>query len=305
MKIYLAGTGTSHGIPVIACTCKVCRSPDTKDKRMRASAFIRASDGTSIVIDTGPEFRMQALNAKLDKVDAVLMTHSHADHLHGIDDLRIFSYPAHSRNMQAETAHNGETLSAAENQRKSLSVYSNKNTLCDIRERFSYIFLPKSGAGGDKPMLNLLDAEGFTDDNPLRIGSLKIVSVPLLHGTLKTCGWKISDTASDNPNKSGAFFAYITDCSFISEESLNLIRGAEHLVIDSLRERPHPTHLSFSQSLGYAKKIGAKNTWFTHICHEHSHRDIIRKIKKYRADLHIDRKDMRIEPAFDGLTLYC
>lgn len=304
MKIYLAGTGTSHGIPVIACTCKVCRSPDKKDKRMRASAFVTASDGTSIVIDTGPEFRMQALNAKLNKVDAVLMTHSHADHLHGIDDLRIFSYPPHSRTPQAETAHNEGRPSAAAIQRKSLNVYSNKNTIADIRERFSYIFLPKKGAG-DKPMLNLIDAEDFTDDNPLCIGSLKIVPVPLLHGTLKTCGWKITDTGSKASNKEGAFFAYITDCSFIGEESLRLIRGAEHLVIDSLREKPHPTHLSFSQSLEYAQKVGAKNIWFTHICHEHSHCDIIRTIKRYRADMHIDRSDVHIAPAFDGLTLYC
>lgn len=280
MKITLVGTGTSHGVPVIACKCPTCTSADPRDNRMRTSAFITASDGTIVIIDTSPEFRIQSLRFGLEKVDAVLLTHSHADHLHGLDDLRIFSH-THKKGSTAPSL-------------PALGIYANRETLCDVENRFDYVFRPTQEGGG-KPLLQLLLIENYSQATPLHIGSLEIVPVPIKHGTLNVCGWKITDTAS--PLQS---FAYITDCSFISDDSIALIRGAKHCVIDSLRERPHTTHFCFAESLEYAQKIGASHTWLTHICHDFSHAQIT---NWFDERWHDDKRT--IAPAYDRLELEC
>src|SRR5574344_2784764 len=193
MQMILMGTGTSHGIPVIGCGCKVCTSRDKKDKRFRCSAYITSGDSvsrTDIVIDTGPEFRMQALKYKIRRLDAVLLTHSHADHLHGLDDLRIFSSvrpPKCSMTIACES-HFKET--------KPLPIYANSNTIEDVHSRFSYIFTPPKEGGG-KPKLDMEDCEKLTAENPLKIGTVQILPVPIMHGTLKDSGWLFTNVESD------------------------------------------------------------------------------------------------------------
>ncbi len=281
MKIVLAGTGTSHGIPVIGCECAVCKSSDPRDNRNRTEAFVYASDGTTVIIDVSPEFRLQALRFGLSKAHAVLLTHSHADHVHGLDDLRIFSH-----------TWNPKKVSKASEKKDPLRIFSNEETLNDIKSRFDYVFTPTLEGGG-KPHLELVCAEVYTDNNPLCIGCLEIVPIPIKHGCLEACGWKITDTITKKS------FAYITDCNFISENSIALIRGVEHCVIDSLREKEHSTHFCFHESLECSEKIGANFTWFTHISHDYSHVQIQDWLTEH------NKNNLAVFPSYDGLELDC
>lgn len=165
MRLIFLGTGTSHGIPVIGCACRVCRSPDPRDSRYRSSLFLSEGD-TSLLIDAGPELRLQALRAGFDGLDALLLTHAHADHLHGLDDLRALT------------------------RGRPLPLYANRSTLDEVRERFAYVFR-RSQIGGGKPRFDLREApmEGFT------LGGLRIVPIPLLHGELPVLGWRIGTFA--------------------------------------------------------------------------------------------------------------
>ena len=266
MIVTLTGTGTSHGIPVIGCECPVCRSNDPHDTRLRCSAYVQAGD-TALVIDTGPEFRMQALKYNIKHLDAVLLTHSHADHLNGLDDIRIFSH----------------TASAGKDNRTAnvLPLYANGATLRDIKTRFSYIFA-QTQQGGGKPLLNLFNADEYTKENPVVVrhlcegaensknpqnsnsaqtapqtvaanpqteaaqdSELLCFPLPMKHGSLDVIGWNIREKNATSEKS----FSYMTDCSAIPDESIKLIQGTEHLVIDGLRETPHPTHFSFLQAL--------------------------------------------------------
>src|SRR5574344_782956 len=186
MQMVLTGTGTSHGVPVIGCHCKVCQSPDPRDKRLRCSAYIThtGKDGSEshIIIDTGPEFRIQALTYHIEKADCVLLTHSHADHLDGLDDLRVF---CHSQSSQHEASPG-----------PGLPVYGNPQTLADTKNRFDYIFKPTQ-LGGGKPKLDLEDCSRFTPDSPLIIGDVSILPVPMKHGVIDTTGWLMSVNGSD------------------------------------------------------------------------------------------------------------
>ena len=271
MKVILSGTGTSHGIPVIGCDCEVCKSTDARDSRFRCAALIFGSDGTTIAIDTPPEFRLQALRYKLTKLDAVLVTHSHADHVHGLDDVRIFS------------------STKKENTAPPLKIFTNSGTINDIKNRFDYVFMVTQ-LGGGKPQLELIDVTATNFATPFTIGNLTIEPIPIFHGTLPVCGWKITDL------NSGKIFAYITDCNSIPDESIELIKGADVCILDSLRLRPHTTHLSFQEGLEYAKKIRAKSTYFTHICHDNSHIQIQDWINKNWT-----LSEQTLSPAYDGL----
>ncbi|TAH54508.1 MAG: MBL fold metallo-hydrolase [Treponema sp.] len=235
MELLILGSGTSHGIPVIGCSCPVCVSNDPRDSRTRASALIRGNCGESILVDAGPEFRIQAIRAGIRSLDAVLATHAHADHIHGLDDIRIFSA------------------------RKDMDVWGNTECIEDIRERFAYIFRPTQEGGG-KPHLKLRTAG--TGGEPIVIGSLSITPIPLFHGTLPILGWRAGDTA------------YLTDCNQIPESSFALLDGTRKLVIDALRARTHSTHYNFEGALAVIERIGAEVAWFTHICHDFSHEGI-------------------------------
>ncbi|MEZ4600822.1 MAG: GPMC system MBL fold metallohydrolase [Syntrophotaleaceae bacterium] len=231
-QVTLLGSGTSTGVPMLGCDCEVCRSSFRKNHRTRCSALITCN-GRQIVIDTSTDFRQQALRAKLDHVDAVLYTHAHADHIHGIDDLRAF-------NMVSRAA---------------IPIFGTPATMAVIRSNFRYIF---SGAvkPGFRPQLIPWEIGG-----EFMLCGLPIQPVPLRHGEeQESCGYRIGT------------FAYLTDCNGIPDGSLALLRGLDVLVIDGLRFRSHPTHFSIPEAIEIAAVLGARRTVLTHINHEVEHR---------------------------------
>ena len=295
MKITLMGTGTSHGVPVIGCKCPVCTSSAPKDKRNRASIFV--SEPCSIVVDTGPEFRIQALKYGVKSLDAVLITHGHADHLNGLDDVRIFSHTKSAGHSEKKTEKDTETKG------EGLPVYANARALADIRKRFDYIFTPTKEGGG-KPKIQLCDCATYSLKNPLCIKGLSIVPVPIIHGSLNVSGWLFSQ---GSPRKS---IAYLTDCSYIPEESIELLKSAghiEHLVIDGLREEKHSTHFSFLEALQVAEKIRPRHTWLTHISHTRTHQEINALLAQYLTELpvlnDIVKEGGSVSAAWDSLVL--
>jgi phosphoribosyl 1,2-cyclic phosphate phosphodiesterase len=263
MKLIVLGSGTSHGIPVIGCDCPVCKSEDPGDNRMRSSLLVEGDGGERAVIDTGPEFRLQALRAKISSLDAVFLTHAHADHLHGLDDVRPLSW------------------------NREIPIYGNAKTLAELKERFAYVF-QDTQRGGGKPRVAL-----NVVDKPVRIGGLTLAPVPVKHGALDILGWRISD-AGKRP-----FAVYLTDTSAIPESSLDLIRGPELLIVGGLRERRHETHFSFEQALDAGVAIGARHICLTHICHGHSHREIKDYCRRFR-DAH-GLGETQMEPACDQM----
>ena len=260
------GSGTSHGIPVIACDCATCKSKDPRDNRMRSSALIQ-DEKTSIVIDTGPEFRIQALRFGIKKLDAVLLTHSHVDHIFGLDDVRVFSME------------------------KTLPVYSNRQTIDDIKIRFDYIF-KETQEGGGKPHIELIDAKNYTAAEPLVINSVRLIPIPMKHGCLDSTGWRIGNTA------------YLTDLNFLPESSLQMLDGIENLIVDGLRELPHTTHFNFDDALHLVAKTTAKNVWLTHLTHDFTHEQMkVLFVEKKRTLGLPSLMNRSIEPAYDGLVI--
>ena len=233
MKVILLGTGTSHGIPMIGCDCPVCTSNDPRDKRTRTSIYVRYGD-LDILVDTAPELRLQCVEYGVRRVDAILMTHHHIDHLAGLDDVRRFNWL----------------------QGGSLPVYGLPQTLARIREAFSYAVTEDPDYPSAKPMLELIPVDG-----DLELGGHRIVPIPLLHGRMPVLGFRFDGVA------------YCTDVSFIPDESLALLDGLEVLILEGLRHRPHPTHFNLQQGVEWARRIGAKQTYFTHIAHELKHQE--------------------------------
>ncbi len=290
MKLTFLGTGTSHGVPVIGCDCAVCKSTDPHDNRFRSAAYVKTSDDKYILIDLGPEFRLQALRANIRQIDAVLLTHSHADHLHGIDDLRTFSC------VMSQKAENPQS---EKYDKPPIPIYTNKGTADDVRYRFSYLFNEcKEGGGHAKISLNTV-REGF------KIGSAKITPIPMMHGHLETVGWLLTEASKT--------IAYLTDCNYISDESIKLIRDASgltdgsgrlvHLIIDGLRIKEHSTHFNFLQALETASKIGGEHIWLTHLTHNSSHTQVIDYISEHRTDFPGLEKAASILPAYDELVI--
>lgn len=267
MRITVLGSGTSHGVPVLGCSCPVCTSADEKDKRMRSSLLVEGRAGESAVIDTGPEFRLQALRAGLRRLDAVFLTHCHADHLHGLDDVRPLS------------------------REKRIPVYGSETAIEELLERFAYIF-KDTQRGGGKPNIEPRRAEA---GNEVKTGNLSFIPIPVRHGELNIFGWKIREAGS------GQSAVYLTDTSHIGDNSFSLIAkggGPALLVIGALRKRPHSTHFSFDEAAEAAGRIGANATYFTHICHDHLHREIEEHCREYAET---GQYTKRIAPAWDGL----
>ena len=236
MIVTFLGTGTSHGIPVIGCHCPVCESDDERDKRYRSSIMVEKND-KRLIIDTGYEFRLQMLRAKVDRIDGVLYTHSHADHLSGIDDLRVFTYSSN------------------------LPIYGNAATIKFIKEHYSYAFYNSLFPG-----IPHFEANVLKPYQEVNISGFKILPVTILHGRMmknEILGYRIDDN-----------FAYITDVSYMPDETINCLKGVETLVIGALRMKPHGAHYSFGEAYEASKKIGAKNIYFTHINHETSYKEI-------------------------------
>lgn len=232
MRITFLGTGTSHGIPVIGCNCPVCLSPDPRNRRNRTGVWVQGSDGLNGIIDVSSEFRVSALKYGLRHVDFLLLTHTHSDHVSGLDDLRIFS------------------------QRTGIGtpIYSDARSLADVRSRFAYAFQPPKDYGGGVPQYELREV---TDT--LRVGKLRITPLPVMHGPEPILGFRVND------------FAFITDVTVIPESTLELMRGLDVLALDCLRREPHSTHLCLDQAVAYARRIGAKRTYFIHMTHELEH----------------------------------
>jgi phosphoribosyl 1,2-cyclic phosphate phosphodiesterase len=246
LTITVLGSGTSHGVPMIACDCAVCTSPDPRDRRSRPSILIQY-DATTLLVDTTPELRLQCLASNVRRVDAVLFTHHHIDHLAGLDDLRRFNW------LQGQA----------------IPCFGQTATLERLREMFAYAFEDEPGYPSSKPQLELRAIEG-----PFSIGGRIIAPIPLLHGQMQVLGFRIGD------------FAYCTDVSEIPTESWPLLSGLDVLILDALRRRAHPTHFNLEQAVDHARRIGARQTYFTHIAHELPHEATNRELPKGMALSH-------------------
>jgi phosphoribosyl 1,2-cyclic phosphate phosphodiesterase len=229
VRVTFLGTGTSHGVPMIGCECDVCRSDDPRDNRLRSSIYVEGDDGMCLLVDTTTDLRTQALRAGLRRIDAVLYTHSHADHIFGLDELRRF-------NMIT---------------RRAVPVYGARGTLDDLRRTFSYVFAPDAPRGGGVPQLQLWPLEGRCC-----FGSTVVQPVPVLHGSWPILGFRFGG------------LAYLTDCNAIPDASMELLQGIDVLVLDALRHKRHPTHFSLDEAIAVAFRVGARQTYFTHIAHE-------------------------------------
>ena len=234
MKCTILGSGTSHGVPMIACDCPVCTSKDPRDTRSRASALFQF-DGCSILIDTAPELRLQCLACDVRRIDAVLYTHHHADHVVGLDDLRRFNAI----------------------QRRPIPLYASPETGAHLRRTFDYAFNHDPEYPSAKPDLTLIAIDG-----PFELLGRTVLPVPLLHGSLPILGFRIGS------------IAYCTDCSRIPDESLALLADLDFLILDGLRHRPHATHFNLAQAIVAAQRVNARQTYFTHIAHELLHADV-------------------------------
>ena len=231
MRITFLGTGTSQGVPIINCDCAVCRSDDPRNKRMRCSVMIETK-GKHLLIDTSMDMRNQFLKFPFPKIDAVLFTHAHADHIFGLDELRRFNYL----------------------QKQIIPVYGNTQTIEHIRSIFRYAFTAPDFVPG------IPNISAHIVEDAFRIDDVAIRPIPLLHGDDEIFGFRIGR------------FAYCTDVSRIPESSYDLLGDLDVLVLDALRERKHPKHFSLSEAVTEAQKIGAKQTYFTHMSHILDHK---------------------------------
>jgi phosphoribosyl 1,2-cyclic phosphate phosphodiesterase len=269
MKIIILGSGTSGGIPVVGCGCPVCVSADPRDTRLRASLLIEGPEGESLIIDTGPDFRFQALRAGIKRLDGIFLTHSHADHLHGMDDVRPLS------------------------RERPLPVYGNRQTIEEMRERFSYVFR-ETQPGGGKPRLLPREVTGS-----VRMGALVFYPLPVKHGKLDILGWYVEERPGGlSPGDGG--FLYLTDTSAIPSATRSMIPHPHTIIIGGLRARLHPTHFNFEEALNAAVELGGERIYLTHICHEHSHREIEEICAVFAGKRGVSGL---LSPARDGLEL--
>ena len=231
MRLTFLGTGTSTGIPLIGCSCEVCRSSDPRDCRTRPSLLVEF-DGHAVVIDTSPDFRAQALREKMERLDAVLFTHEHADHILGLDDVRGFYF----------------------RQQAPIPIYAGARCMASIRQVFAYIFDANYPYGG----LAKLTPNVIEGSFPL--WGQAFTPIPVFHGSLPILGFRFGNAA------------YVTDFSAIPDSSQALLEGLEVLVLAALRHKPHPAHSTVEQSLAMVERLKPRQTYFTHIAHELGHR---------------------------------
>jgi phosphoribosyl 1,2-cyclic phosphate phosphodiesterase len=255
MIVTVLGSGTSQGVPMIGCKCEVCQSPDPRDNRTRSSIFIDLPQA-KILVDTTPDMREQALREGLDHLDAVLFTHPHADHIMGFDDLRRF----------------------CDIQGGPLPIYGSAETLGQLERIFFYAFNPKTLVPGYVHVIP------HVIDGPFELGGLEITPLPVPHGATSTLGFLFEQDGRK-------LLAYLSDCASVAETIREKIRGVEVLIIDGLRDKAHPTHLTVSGAIEVAQAVGAGRSYLTHQTHEKRYVD---RMKELPAG---------IEVAYDGLKL--
>lgn len=241
MKIRLLGTGTSQGIPIIGCRCPVCISSDSKNQRLRSSAYI-VVENKHIIIDAGPDFRQQMLRENITQIDAILLTHSHKDHIGGLDDIRAYNYL----------------------QDKPMDIYGSKETVEAVKKDYHYAFSENKYPGVPKMNLHIIDNAPFFVEN------IKITPIEVSHFKMKVFGFRIKN------------FAYITDASYISELEKEKIKNLNTLVLNALRINKHKSHFSLSEALQIAQESQAKQSFFTHISHSiGKHKEINAQLPKH------------------------
>jgi phosphoribosyl 1,2-cyclic phosphate phosphodiesterase len=231
-RVTILGSGTSHGVPMIGCSCAVCTSADPRDRRTRPSIYVDVEDGPKILVDTSTDLREQALANKVLRVDAILFTHSHADHVMGLDDSRRFS----------------------QMQKRAIPCYADRDTAASLKKTFYYVFDPATEQGGGLPQIDLRLIDG-----PFSIDGVAIRPIPLMHGSRPITGFRIGD------------FAYLTDTNHVPDDAMPLLAGVNTMILDALRHRPHPTHFSVAEALGVVERVKPRQTYFTHICHDLPH----------------------------------
>lgn len=253
-SLTFLGTGTSQGVPMIGCDCEVCTSGDPRDRRLRASVYVQAPE-CAFVIDTGPDFRTQALRERIRRLDAVVLTHPHTDHIMGFDDLRSY-------------CHGG----------RELPVYGSPETLAVLQRVFAFAFDGKNRFPG------YLNPIAHEISGPFTLGETELVPLPVPHGRVNTTGYLFVREGRKRA-------AYFPDCKAISPAIRERIAGVEVLIVDALRRKEHPTHMNVEEALEVALDVQARETWFTHLCHDLGH-------ASFEAEL-----PTGVRVAYDGLRL--
>ncbi len=238
MEVVILGCGTSTGVPIVGCNCKVCSSPHQRNKRLRSSIVVTLDSGENILIDTSPDLRQQALQNNLVRVNAVFYTHCHADHTHGIDEIRTYNYL----------------------QKQALDIYGAQEHIDHIRDQFRYIFEDSVQRGGGKP--NVI-THPVTMNQPFTLFGTTITPIQLWHGKLLVVGWRIGD------------FAYLTDVNRIPPESWSLLKGVQVVIMDALRYHYHDTHFTVEQAVEALQQLGAPINYLTHMGHELEYEDLL------------------------------
>jgi phosphoribosyl 1,2-cyclic phosphate phosphodiesterase len=236
ITITFLGTGTSQGVPVIGCGCAVCASADPRDNRTRSSIYVQTPEA-AWVIDTGTDFRIQCLREKITRIDAVVYTHSHSDHVMGFDDLRPFCMPD-----------------------KWMPIYASAETMGDLKRVFQFAFQPENRVPG------YVHPEPHIITGPFLLGSTELTPLPVKHGRARVNGYLFSRGGQ-------RLAAYLSDCKEVPDDVIAQITGVKVLIIDALRHRLHPTHMNIEEALLVAAKVTPGETWFTHICHDLAHEE--------------------------------
>ena len=255
-SLTFLGTGTSQGVPLIGCDCGVCTSGDPRDQRTRASVYVETPE-CAWVVDTGPDFRTQALRERVRRVDAVVYTHSHTDHIMGFDDLRPFCFGG-----------------------RDLPIYASAETMHDLERVFSFAFNGENRwPGYVRPLPHVVEGE-------FALGGTTLTPLPVQHGRARVNGWLFTRGGV-------ALAAYLSDCKTVPDAVIERIAGVRHLIVDALRHQSHPTHMSVSEALELSQKVAPARTWFTHLSHELGHAELERELP---GNVRVAYDGMKIEP---------